>query len=203
MHYSVYDSAAGARQLSSRNGLFRALSLIGASITSAEVKSSSLDDRRADILSKYRETQSSLGLCIRGIKLICSVLEINGIHIRKRKCLNYVITQDKKSFYTDTQIIDFAKEVIKIIKCDNILYSLFTYLQLESCNDFAIQNNAPELGNCVQHIWGFQYECLARIVRNRTNPRSKKSLALDRCLREMRKVIEDAGYPQSCKQKIK
>lgn len=196
MNYSVYDSTAYAKGLESRNGLFSALIIIGVSRNDEVLDCISVETRYNELKKRYYDNEKSFGLCNRGIKYICALLRDSGIPIRKRKCLNYVFTRGGKRFYTDISITSFAKALMQTINTDEALLKLLNEVLSSECKNYSNDIGNPRLGDCVQHIYGFQYECLSRIVRNRAFPNSRKSTALRECLGKMDTIVSVAGYPK-------
>lgn len=199
MFYSVYDSASSSKELVDRNALFMALVIVGASRSDEVLDCLTVNERYTELQKRYNIYKDSLGICNRGIKYICALLQDKNIPIRKRKCMNYVYTKKGKWFYTDNSITLFAKALLQTINTDEAMLKLFKEKLDQECANFA-NNTIASLEDCVQHLFGFQYEGLSRIVAERKYPNSKKSIALKRCLSSMDSVVQFAGYP-GCKTK--
>ncbi len=196
MIYSVYDSKVYVRELTSCNGLYIALGILGASRAECVLECLDVTKRYNVLKNLYLNAKNSIGLYSRGVRYICFLMKDRGIPVRKRKCLNYAITRQGSRFYTDTSIDQFAKVLLQTINTDEALKKLLNEELLAECCDFSNEPGNPVEGDCLQHIFGFQYECLRTIVQNRTHPGSRKSVALKQCLENMRGIIRTAGYPQ-------
>ena len=110
--------------------------------------------------------------------------------------MNYVLTKKGKWFYTDTSIIPFSKALIQTISADETQLRLLHEILFLECNNFSNNIGKPILEDCVQHIFGFQYECLSKIVSNRAFPNSRKSKALKECLNNFDEILKNLGFPK-------
>lgn len=196
-NYGVYDSRIYAKDLGSENALYNAMILIGIS-RNEEILNCIDFDKRYNFIKQYYNDCKPYSLCKRGVRFICAVLKDKQVKISVRKCMKYVSKQKGKSFYTDITITKFAESVMQTFNSDAILMKLFIESIYCKCNTY-MAGDIPVLKDCVQHLFGFQYECLKNIVNNRKHPKSRKSLALKTCLEEMDAVADRAGYPR-CKQ---
>jgi hypothetical protein len=196
LYYGVYKCGVSETQLESKNELFTALVLIGIS-REDDILNCFNSDSKYDMLLKnyYNNNGETMKYCTRGKKFIYKMLDDRNIKIRKRKCMNFVFTEKGRHFYTDITITEFAKTIFQVINNDLAMKKAFEEILSVECESFKYDTNKVELSDCVQHLFGFQYEILSRIVLNRQNPQSKKSCALRKTLNEMRQFVGNAGYP--------
>lgn len=199
MIYSVHNSEASAKGLNAENGLFNALVVVGISRSEDVLDTLSIDDRYNLMKERYQSRYQSenFALCNRGIRCICSILREKKIPIRRKKCMSYVFTKSGKSIYTDVTITSFAKALMQVINTDEAILRLVKEVLSAECNKYTVNaNRKPKLEDCVQHLFGFQYEQLSRHIESRSFPNSRKSMALRNCLEEMKNVTRTAGYPK-------
>lgn len=196
-NYCVYDSRVYVKCLGTENALYNAMILIGIS-RNEDILNCTDYDKRYNLIKQHYNNDKPYSLCRRGVRFICAILKDKEVKVSVRKCMKYVCKQKGKSFYTDITITKFAESVMQIFNSDATLMELFTENINSNCNTY-MAGDIPILKDCVQHLFGFQYECLKDIVKNRKHPKSRKSLALKKCLEEMDEVTERAGYPK-CEQ---
>lgn len=198
INYHVYDSTVFARALISKNGLFKAAALIGASREGRVRNCFEAEERCALMRQIYSEGRDSLALCNRGIKHICAIMRADNLAVRKRKCMSYLFTREGRWLYTDILITSFAKTLLAEVNNDSCLKKLFQEELSNECGSFANEPGQPLLEDCVQHLFGFQYEMLNNVVQHRAFPNSRKSKALKKCLSEMDDILGWAKYPEKC-----
>lgn len=198
INYHVYDSTVFSRALISKNGLFKAVALIGASRDDRVRNCFEAEERHALMSQIYSEGKDSLGLCNRGIKHICAIMNADNLVVRKRKCMSYLYTLEGRWLYTDILITSFAKTLLAEVNNDSSLKKLFQEELSSECGSFSNEPGQPSLEDCVQHLFGFQYEMLKKVVEHRAFPNSRKSKALKKCLDEMDDVLCRAKYPEKC-----
>ena len=197
-NYHVYDSTVFARALISKNGLFKAAALLGASREDRVRNCFEAEERCALMRQIYSEGRDSLTLCNRGIKHICAIMRADNLAVRKRKCMSYLFTREGRWLYTDILITSFAKTLLAEVNNDSCLKKLFQEELSNECSSFANEPGQPLLEDCVQHLFGFQYEMLNNVVQHRAFPNSRKSKALKKCLSEMDDILGWAKYPEKC-----
>ncbi len=196
MLYSYYDSSVPSKMLSTNNGLFTALVILGASRCDDVLDCIDTTERYTALKIKYTHNKDSLGLCSKGVRYICTLLRFDGIKVRRRKCMSYVLTRTKKPIYVDTAIPAFTRTLLHIITTDEALKKLMNEEFDKGCPSFSVVSGNPELNDCVHHFLGFEYTAIHTIIDNRQHPKSKKSQAIRKCLEEVKSVIRTAGYPQ-------
>jgi hypothetical protein len=196
--FRVYDSTVSARELQSKNGLFKAVAIIGAS-RDDRVRNCFEAEERYTLMSQiYFEGKESLALCNRGIKYICAIMKADDLAVRKRKCMSYLFTSKGRWLYTDILITSFAKTLLSEVNNDSSVKKLYQEELSNECGSFSIDPGQPSLEDCVQHLFGFQYEMLKSNVEHREFPNSRKTKALKKCLDEMDGILEKAKYPEKC-----
>lgn len=195
INYSVYNSKIEARDLCSENALYNAMILIGISRNEDILNCIDADERYRMLQHCYNENIKSFSMCRRGVKFICAILKDKNTNVSIRKCMRYVYKYKGRSFYTDITITKFAESVMQTMNTDTTLMKLFLEVLYTDCDEY-LAADTPILKDCVQHLFGFQYECLREIVERRENSKSRKSKKLKECLDEMDTVIRNAGYPK-------
>ena len=197
-NYHIYDSTVYSRALISKNGLFKAVTLIGASRDDRVRNCFEAEERYTIMRQIYSDRKDSLALCNRGKNYICAIMKADGLAVRKRKCMSYLFTLEGRWLYTDTLITSFAKTLLAEVNNDGSLKKLFHEELSNECDSFSNEPGQPLLEDCVQHLFGFQYEMLRNVVEHRAFPNSRKSKALKKCLDEMDDVLRRAKYPEKC-----
>lgn len=197
MSYHVYNSTAAAKDLTSKNGLFVALALLGAyhteEVQACPTEIECIKKAVACYSNANEKEQSRLAKYM--VNHIYTIMSTKGISISRRKCMKCVATTNGERIYTDTDITIFAEILLSMIKDNRMLLMELNKILQHECYRI---NATSELGDCVHHLFGFQYENLKRIIPRRIFQNSRKTRALRKCLDDMSVILNSASYPNTC-----